>query len=150
MEIKPHIGVGDICFGMKRDEVMSLLGTKQTWEQWMGGNLNDSLFYPGIILYFDEYDSYGPLPAGKLVQIEVNSSYPCAIFGCDIRDITREIVLANIAESAARHFPNRSIEAGELRMRFFFDPDDSLTNLSFEPEAQQSVQPERREDAAPG
>jgi hypothetical protein len=144
MEVKPHIGIGDVRFGMKRDDVMALLGPKQTWEQWMGGNLNDSLFYPGIILYFDEYDSSGPLPAGKLVQIEVSSDYPCTIFGSELKKITREIVLSGIDASTAKHYPNRSIEAEGLGMRFFFNTDGSLSNLSFErAEAQQSVATDR-------
>jgi hypothetical protein len=28
---------------MKRDEVIAIPGSKQTWEQWMGGNLNEEL-----------------------------------------------------------------------------------------------------------
>lgn len=130
MELNPCIGIGDIRFGMKRDEVIAILGAKQTWEQWMGGNLNDSLFYPGIILYFDTYNSSGPLPEGRLAQIEVSSEYPCTLFGRELRDVTREIVLSSIAPSTVNHFPNRSVEVPELSMRFYFKPDDTLSGLS--------------------
>jgi hypothetical protein len=131
MDINPRIGIGDIRFGMQRDEVIAILGAEQTWEEWMGGNLNDSLFYPGIILYFDAHDSYGPLPEGMLVQIEVSSKFPCNLLGRDLNTITREIVLSSIASSTDKHFPNRSIEVLELSMHFFFKPDDTLKILRF-------------------
>jgi hypothetical protein len=50
IKLNPRIGIGTIRFGMKRDQAIAMLGSKQTWEPWMGGKLKDSLFYPGIIL----------------------------------------------------------------------------------------------------
>ena len=137
MDINPRTGIGDIRFGMQRDEVIALLGSEQTWEEWMGGNLNDSLLYPGLILGFDAHDSYGPLPEGRLVQIVVSSKYPCNLFGLELKTVTREMVLSSIASSTAKHFPNRSIEAPELNMHFYFKPDDTLCNLGFTAEEAQ-------------
>jgi len=45
MEIIPDIGLGSMRFGMSPDEVVALMGEAQTYEDWMGGNLNDSLVY---------------------------------------------------------------------------------------------------------
>lgn len=42
----------------------------------MGGSLNDSLYYPGIIFSFDACDLYGPLETARLDQIEVNREFP--------------------------------------------------------------------------
>jgi hypothetical protein len=141
MDIIPHVGIGGLRFGTKRDEIRAILGSDQTWEAWMGGNLNDSLFYPGIILFFDKYDSHGPMVNGRLVQIAVSSEYPCKLFGCEMKNVTRNFVVSSIAPSEHSRFPPHYFRSEELEMHFFFKPDGALSNLSLADgsEAQQSL-----------
>ena len=141
MDIIPHIGIGPLRFGLKPDEVKAILGSDQTWETWMDGNLNDSLFYPGIILFFDEYDSHGPLATGRLVQIEVNATYSCCLFGCELNSVTRELVVSKNAPEQRTRFPPHYFRSEEMDMHFFFNSDGTLSNLSFSDgsEAQQSL-----------
>jgi hypothetical protein len=61
MEIFPNIGLGPIRFGMNPSQVQAVLGSDRTYEPWMGGNLNDSQLYPGLIIGFDNCDDRGPL-----------------------------------------------------------------------------------------
>jgi hypothetical protein len=56
MEIIPNIGLGQLRFGMSPSEVQAVLGCHQSYEPWMGGNLNDSLLYPGLIIGFNKCD----------------------------------------------------------------------------------------------
>ena len=46
---------------MSPDEVVALMGEEQTYEDWMGGNLNDSLLYHHLIIGFDKYDGLSPV-----------------------------------------------------------------------------------------
>jgi hypothetical protein len=72
MEITPNIGLGQLRFGMRPSEVQAVLGSHQTYEPWMGENVNDSLLYPGLIIGFDKCDSSGPLKDSKLVEFRIN------------------------------------------------------------------------------
>lgn len=126
-EVVPNVGIGDLHFGMQRDEVIAILGEKQTWEEWMGGNLNDSLFYPGIILSFDKYDAYGPLPGGCLNEIMITSNYSCILFGQEVENITREFICSKV--DGYQQSPNRSINAPELGMHISFNLNDTIRRL---------------------
>src|SRR6266567_83478 len=72
MEIIPNIGLGPLRFGMNPSQVQAVLGAHQTYEPWMGGNLNDSLLYPGLIVGFGKCDGRGPLNGSKLVEVRIN------------------------------------------------------------------------------
>ena len=47
---------------MSLEEVKSLMNENEVYEDWMGGNLNFALSYPGLILSFSDCDPSGPLP----------------------------------------------------------------------------------------
>jgi len=71
MDVIPEVGIGPARFGMSPAEVTASFPEAQRYEDWMGGNLNDSLFYHGLIIGFDRCDSVGPLPHSRLAQITV-------------------------------------------------------------------------------
>ena len=75
MELEPGKGLGPIKFGMTPKEVTSIMGEEQVYESWMGGNLNDSLLYPGIIITFDACDSQGPLVDSKVDEFQIAESF---------------------------------------------------------------------------
>lgn len=71
LEIKLSGEIGTVTFGMTPEEVMSVFGSTQIYEDWMGGNLNNSLLYHGVILGFDRCNAYGPLADSRLVEFTV-------------------------------------------------------------------------------
>jgi hypothetical protein len=75
MELEPGKGLGPIKFGMSPKEVMTIMGDEQVYEPWMGGNLNDSLLYPGIIIRFDSCNSKGPLDNSKVEEFQIAESF---------------------------------------------------------------------------
>lgn len=75
MEIIPNKGIGTVEFGMTPREVMSIMGEELVYEDWMGGNLNGSLYYPGIVFWFDQWDGYGSLEIGSLIEIWIHDSF---------------------------------------------------------------------------
>ena len=53
-------------------EVRAALGEPEGYEEWMGGNLNDSLLFHGLICGFDECDAYGPLSGSALRELRIS------------------------------------------------------------------------------
>ncbi|HKN65015.1 MAG TPA: hypothetical protein VJW73_01980, partial [Gemmatimonadaceae bacterium] len=53
-------------------EVRAALGEPEGYEEWMGGNLNDSLLFHGLICGFDECDAYGPLSGSALCELRIS------------------------------------------------------------------------------
>ena len=53
MEVIPNIGIGPVRFGMSPAEALAAIPEGQKYEEWMGGNRNDSLLFHGLILGFD-------------------------------------------------------------------------------------------------
>ena len=81
MEILPNIGIGEIRFGMRPKEVRERLSEAETYEDWMGGNLNDSLLYRGLILGFDAHNARGPLAHSRFTEVRLNRREDAVIWG---------------------------------------------------------------------
>jgi hypothetical protein len=61
-------------------EVLGVFDEPQLYEFWMGGNLNDSLIFHGLVFRFDKCDGHGPLPDGRLCEIEVHTREDAVLF----------------------------------------------------------------------
>ena len=90
LEIIPTIGVGSARFGQPPSEVLAAMAEPQVYEDWMGGNLNDSLLFQGLILEFDRCDAYGPLPESRLVGARIRSRPGARLFAKMVAEWTRE------------------------------------------------------------
>src|SRR5262245_37362410 len=90
--IDETLGVGLVLFGMNPSQVRALLGEKLVWEAWMNGNVNDALYYPGIILFFDDHDAHGPTSRAKLEQIEVRPAFRALWRGIELSQLTPSLV----------------------------------------------------------
>ena len=123
MELVPKVGIGPLRFGMSPVEVRALLPEESTYEEWMGGNLNDSLLYHGLIIGFDECDSMGPLPDSRLNRICVFGREDAVIWGRGICDWTKEEATTHLDQSRISY---RNLDSGDVSVQ-----DLSLT-LSFD------------------
>jgi hypothetical protein len=86
MEIIPKIGLGLLRFGMSPEQVRSLFEEPETYEEWMGGNLNDSLLYKGC-------DAYGPLAHSKFCEASIYKRDDAVIMGRSLLDWNRSSVI---------------------------------------------------------
>ena len=86
MEIIPKVGIGPLCFGMTPDQVRALFSEEETYEDWMGGNLNDSILYRGLILGFDRCDTWGPLASSKFRELRLHGRQDAVLWGKNILD----------------------------------------------------------------
>ena len=71
MDVIPDVGIGPVRFGMSPAEVVACFPEEQRYEDWMGGNRNDSLLYHGLIFGFDRHDGVGPLAHSRLVEVTI-------------------------------------------------------------------------------
>jgi hypothetical protein len=138
-------GLGCVQFNMTPLDVQSRFGSNYRGEDWMGGNLNDSLLYGDLILTFDECDSTGPLSNSKLVFIKTNASNKILLQGKVLSEITRDELLS---KSLLGHFGekdhNLHVEFKELGLRFNFNTDGTLNKFyMWEPEVHNNTLDDR-------
>jgi hypothetical protein len=82
-DLVPNERVGPAHFGLRPAQVTSVMGETELYEDWMGGNLNDSLLFRGLILGFDRCDANGPLPDGRLIEARVKDDQAPAFSGSE-------------------------------------------------------------------
>jgi len=124
-EIKPKVGVGQAAFGMTPAEVKAILGAEAEWQEWMEGNLNDSLLYPGMIIGFDKYDAYGPLSYGRVREFRLHQDSSATLFGEKLMGMPGNRLLQSLRANG--HVVNEE-HAGYLLVasqRIAFDVDET-------------------------
>jgi len=90
MNIFPNQGIGALKFGMNPKAVKKLMGSKLIYQDWMGGNLNDSLFYTDLVIGFNDCDSSEPLANSALVEFRANASQRIKFNGFTLAELSRE------------------------------------------------------------
>ena len=89
MEIYPNKGIGNIEFGMNPGAVREIMGSDLVYEEWMGGNLNDALFYSDLIVGFNDCDSDEPLANSCVVEFHANASERINFNGVALSNLSR-------------------------------------------------------------
>jgi len=128
MEIIPNIGLGHLRFGMSPTQVRALFEEPETYEEWMGGNLNDSLLYKGLIIEFDGHDAYGPLAHSKFCGVRINERVDAVIFGQRLLDWSRSALIDRLEHESVSYIlePSGDVSVAELSLAFSFSDIDQL------------------------
>lgn len=103
MDVIPKVGVGRVRFGMSPAEVAAVFPEEQRYEDWMGGNRNDSLLYQGIVFGFDRHDAQGPTAEGRLVEFTVFGREDARLWGRGFADWSRAAVAEHLARGGVRY-----------------------------------------------
>ncbi len=130
MDIRPNLGIGKIEFGMSPSEVKDIMGTDLIYQDWMGGNLNDCLFYSDIVVGFNNCDENEPLPNSQVVEFRCNNSGRVLFDGNALsiltRDKLKEMVYLGVAGQLDR---NLDLSFQDLGISFGFNEDGSVCIL---------------------
>ena len=131
MEIIPNIGLGSLRFGMSPKHVRSLLHEPETYEDWMGGNLNDSLLFKGLILEFDVCDAYGPLARSKFRGARIHKRDDLVIMGKSLFDWSKSAVIDRLGQESISYslHPNGDMTVPAWSLAFSFEDNDQLIYL---------------------
>ena len=114
MEVMPNIGVGPARFGMSPAEVLAHFPEGQKYEDWMGGNRNDSLLFHGLIFGFDRCDGFGPLADSRLVEVTIYGREDVLLWGRGIGDWSKVAVAEYLGRNGT---PYEIHENGDLLVR---------------------------------
>jgi hypothetical protein len=128
MEVLPNIGLGTIRFGMRPAQVRGLMLEPETYEEWMGGNLNDSLLYRGLILGFDACDAYGPLADSHFTDVGLNRRQDAVIWGQSLLAWTKASIADHLERNAISYeLPdNGDLVVSSLSLEMSFDKSGGL------------------------
>jgi hypothetical protein len=134
MSIHPGIGIGPIRLGMHPQDVLAAMNEPQAYEEWMGGNLNDSLLFQGVIFSFSEYDGTGPLPSGELEYMYIRQRFGAYLFDKPIEQWSRDQI---IEELNSRGLAFKTTEYGDVfvpspALELGFSDDQRLIAIAIE------------------
>lgn len=116
MDVIPKLGIGSVTFGMHPAEVFQNFPEQQTYEAWMGGNLNDSLLFHGVIFGFDACNANGPLSNSRLSDITLFEREDARLFGQSIGNWSRDSLIEYFKSN---HFQYEIQIGGSLNSQTF-------------------------------
>lgn len=130
--IFPLAGVDDLRFGMRPHEVRASLGSVLHCEDWMGGNLEDFLFYKGILIGFAGDNGDHPADASELVIIELHGGQPLSLLGSSIGACTKDQLLGVLVSHAipSRELSSTAVSVDQLGLVLTFSEEGVLSRVS--------------------
>lgn len=130
MEIYPNKGVGDVEFGMNPIAVKEVMGSDLVYEDWMGGNLNDTLFYSDFVVGFNDCDGDEPLPNSHVVEFRANASERVIFNGIALAELSRDILASMVVQGVkAKLDQNQDVIFQELGVSFGFNENGAVCIL---------------------
>ncbi|MEJ6521546.1 hypothetical protein [Shewanella sp. BC20] len=130
MEIYPNKGIGNIKFGMNPQDVKEIMGSDLVYQEWMGGNLNDTLFYSDLIVGFNDCDGDEPLPNSRVVEFRANASERIKFNGVALAKLSRtELASMVVKGSKAVVDKNQDVIFQDLGVSFGFNENGSVCIL---------------------
>jgi len=131
LQIIPNIGIGPLRFGMRPDEVRRRFPEEETYEEWMGGNLNDSLLYRGLILGFDAHDTHGPLADSHFNEVRLNRREDARLWGRGLFAWTKASIRDHLENNSIAYesYENGDISVASLSVAMSFDEAELLVDI---------------------
>jgi hypothetical protein len=116
---------------MRPADVSRVLGTDQRYEEWMGGNLNDFMFYGDILIGFNGENADSPGESSEVVMFELNGSQPLSFHGepADISSKGNLLFFLKARELQFLEKPANIIRVQDLGLQFTFSEDQQLTRI---------------------
>jgi len=132
-EINLNRGLGQIHFGMHPSEVKAILGNNLYYEEWMGGNLENFLFYKGLLIGFSGPCKNEPSEEAKVCMFQVKTSHELTLYQKTITNYTpkeAEKILASI-NLEYEYLSKSIISANNSMLQFFFNDKEVLESVYF-------------------
>ncbi len=121
-ELLESEGFGAIKFGMKPSQVKKAWKQDLFYEDWMGGNLENFLYFRGLLVGFSGECEDAPTENSNACMFLIKSSLPIKLWGkciskCSFKEISylikdQGIASHNIAENGI------ALNTGKLRFQF--------------------------------
>ena len=112
---------------MRPNELLSVFPEPQVYEDWMGGNLNDSLLFQGLMFVFSACDASAPLPDSRLISVIIFQRPDACLFGRFMTDWNKTRVVEALQ---AQGFTPETLANGDIIVPFqlslSFDEEERL------------------------
>lgn len=122
---------------MRPGEVLAVFGEPRVYEDWMGGNLNDSLFFHGLVFFFSDCDAYAPLPDSTLYEVWVRQREDAFLFDRPMCEWTKEALFGELQSQGyvvVTHAKGaifvQNKDTGQVVLDISFDDEGHLTSAS--------------------
>ncbi|OHX34992.1 hypothetical protein BJL95_04140 [Methylomonas sp. LWB] len=132
-EISLTEGLGPVKFGMSPGIVKSLLGSELCYEDWMGGNLENFLYYKGLLIGFcGEIDDH-PTDSSLVCMFLVKTSHPLSLWGQKISNAKMEDIesLLKVKAIKCNLLQSGVLQCVDQELQFLFDSDGHLDEVYF-------------------
>ena len=132
-EIILNHGLGEIEFGSKPSEVKSKLGNDLYYEDWMGGNLENFLFYKGLLIGFRGKITEHPTENSTLCMFQVKTVHPLSLWGQEITRASKTDIedLLSSNKMKYRTLSNGILQSKDREIQFTFKGSGNLDEVYF-------------------
>ena len=133
-EIEPGTGIGPIKFGDTALSIKNMLGSELYYEDWMGGNLENFIFYSGILIGFSGDSTDCPTDSSTVCTIIIRSKLDLSFQGKCISNFSKEQVSTLLKDIGLSFYPisDSVLQCTESRINFYFDKSGLLEQVSLE------------------
>lgn len=132
-EISLIEGLGPIKFGTSPSNVKSAWGSDLYYEDWMGGNLENFLYFKGLLVGFrGEVDDY--LAENSVVcMFQVKTVHPLCIWEREITHEPKSSIEKILKTNKAKYkvLPNGIIQCTDRELQFRFNSEGTLDEVYF-------------------
>lgn len=132
-EISLANGLGPIKFGARPSEVKSAWGADICYEDWMGGNLENFLYFKGLLVGFRGEIKDHPTENCHVCMFRVKTVHPLSLWNQEITNATKQgiVSLLNAKKQEYKVLPNCIIRCIEEELQFRFSDAGRLDEVYF-------------------
>ena len=132
-EISLKNGFGPIKFGAPPSEVKSIWESELHYEDWMGGNLENFLYFKGLLIGFRGEIKEQPTEDSYACMFQVKTIHPLVLWNKKISSFTREDIesLLNTNKQSFKTLSNGVVQCTEEELQFHFNKYDILDEVYF-------------------
>lgn len=132
-EISLAEGFGPIKFGSPPSVVKSAWGCELYYEDWMGGNLENFLYFRGLLVGFRGEVEDHPTESSHVCMFQVKTVHPIRLWGQEITQATRQEIESLLSESRHEYKiqSNGIVQCIKHELQFHFDEAGILDEVYF-------------------
>lgn len=126
-------GLGPIKFGFAPSEVKSICGSDLCYEDWMGGNLENCLYYKGVLVGFRGEVEDHPTENSHVCMFQVKTVHPLSLWGQEITSATKQEIESLLTSNKQKYkiLPYGIVQCTDQELQFHFNESGSLDEVYF-------------------
>jgi hypothetical protein len=132
-EISLVEGFGPIKFGATPNEVKSAWSSDLYYEDWMGGNLENFLYFKGLLVGFRGEVEDRPTEKSHVCMFHIKTVHSLMIWGRDITQATKQELESLLTLNKMQYtvLPNGTLQCANQELQFHFNESGVLDEVYF-------------------